>query len=236
MINIKRDISNPPASLAIEKQKEASGKKEDGKYNSDDVVKQIAKEFFDKCYICEDKPTSINIEHFRPHRNKNIDLKFDPANLFYACTHCNNCKSDDFENILNCTDPNEDVENWIEYKIEPVKDSKAEFNLIEQKNNPFCDKDKIEETIKLLDKVYNGEHTAIKTQESYNLKDSLIDEMTAFYHFVRKYQKNEHFPKEQKKSKNYIRLNLRSDSNFTAFKRWVIKRNSKLKTEFHSYL
>jgi len=236
MINIIRDLSNVPECLSQEKDKELSGKKQDGNYRCEGVVKRIKHDFCEKCYICElSKPTSINVEHFKPHRDKNIDLKFDFKNLFYACQHCNNCKSDDFENILDCTNPNEDVENWIEYKIELVESSKVELTIIKVENNLYWNEDKIMQTIKLLDKIYNGEHTEIKIDEGENLRNLLIDDMFVFYEKIKKYLKNAKYPNYQKDDFEYIRLNLRNDSSFTAFKRWVIKRSPKLEKEFKQY-
>ena len=236
MINIQRDASNPPLCLEIEKQKELSGKTKDANYRCETVVKRISDDFFKKCYICENgKPTSINVEHFRPHKSKNIDLKFNYSNLFFACAHCNNCKSDDFENILDCTNSNEDVENWIDYKVEPMEDAKAEFSISERNKNSSWDEARIKETIRLLEKIYNGEHTDIKEVEGENLRNLLIEEIFLFYEKVKEFNKNKKFPKDNADNIKFIKLEIRKDSNFTAFKRSIIKRSSKLKEEFEKY-
>ena len=233
MINIKRDTSNPPLGLAKEKQKEINGG--EGNYRCEDVVSRIKYDFYNKCYICESpKPTSINVEHFLPHLGgTNIDLKFDFSNLFYACQHCNNCKSGNFDNILNCTDDNEDVEMWIELFVELVEGSRVKISITPQGENSG-NRTKVENTIHLLERIYNGEHTAIKTEESDNLRNFLIDEMWVFYGNIRKLMSNIRYPQEQKESEEFIRLNVRNDSNFTGFKRWVIRRNKNLKA-FESF-
>ena len=93
-----------PACLKIEK------KKANGDYKCGDVLPRLKKDFKNKCYICEQKePTSINVEHFIPHKGDS-ELKFSWDNLFWSCAHCNNIKSDKYNNILNCTDINDDVE------------------------------------------------------------------------------------------------------------------------------
>jgi len=38
-------------------------------YRKGEVLKTLAEDCHDKCYICEDKPTTINVEHIVPHRN-----------------------------------------------------------------------------------------------------------------------------------------------------------------------
>ncbi len=236
MINIQRDVTNPPLCLETEKKRELSGKIKDGNYRCDKVIERIKTDFFNKCYICENcKPTSINVEHFRPHKSKNIDLKFSYSNLFFACAHCNNCKSDDFENILDCTNTNEDVENWIDYRIEPMEGVKAEFSISETNKNASWDKARIDETIKLLDRVFNGEHTNIKEIESENLRSLLIEDVSIFYQIIRKFSKNQYHSAEQKEHVDFIKSEIRKDSNFTAFKRSIIKRSPKLKQEFEKY-
>ena len=53
----------PPASLAIEKAKGKSGK-----YNEADVLERLEADFYNKCYICEQKaPIAINVEHLVSH-------------------------------------------------------------------------------------------------------------------------------------------------------------------------
>lgn len=102
MVKIER-TPTPPASLAIEKAKVS------GKYNLDDVVTQLHKDFHGKCYLCgQDELQSIEVEHLIPHHG-DVELKFDWTNLFYSCAHCNSVKNQtQYEsNILDCctTDP-----------------------------------------------------------------------------------------------------------------------------------
>ena len=89
-----------PGCLQIEKDKEIQGTKKDGDYKCRCVLRILRDDFKNKCYICERKDIAdINVEHFKPHRNKNRDLKFDWNNLFYACGHCNNIKLAQYNDI-----------------------------------------------------------------------------------------------------------------------------------------
>jgi uncharacterized protein (TIGR02646 family) len=77
-------------------------------YKCGDVIPRLKADFHNKCYLCEDKGiTSINVEHFIPHRGDK-NLMYDWDNLFYSCGHCNNTKLaiPKFNNILNCTEYN----------------------------------------------------------------------------------------------------------------------------------
>ncbi len=76
--------------------------KPSGDYKCGDVLTRLQDDFKHKCYICEAQPTSINVEHFRPHKGDR-DLMFDWNNLYWACTHCNNTKLAKYTDILDCT-------------------------------------------------------------------------------------------------------------------------------------
>jgi 5-methylcytosine-specific restriction endonuclease McrA len=71
-----------------------------GKYDCGKVLQLLSKDFHNKCYLCEDKDiTSINIEHFVP-KSLGKDFKFDWKNLLFACRHCNEIKSNDYNTIV----------------------------------------------------------------------------------------------------------------------------------------
>ncbi|MEK7432933.1 MAG: CDK5 domain-containing protein [Cyanobacteriota bacterium] len=212
-----------PAPISLEKEK----KKVSGKYNLNDVLERLNTDFKNKCYICETKePTSINVEHFKPHK-ENIDLKFDWNNLFFCCGHCNNTKlaKPEFDNILNCTESN-NVEIKIKYHINPYPKEKANFLALENK-------DEINNTVKLLDQVYNGT-TVLKLLESSNMRNNLLKEIIEFQNFLIKYADEEEF-EEKEKFKKAIIKHLKPSSSFTAFKRWIIRNNDFFNNKFAEY-
>ncbi len=212
MINIKKSTP-PPACLENEKEKAS------GNYRCGDVLERTRKDFLNKCYICElGFPTTVNVEHFVPHKGDK-NLKFDWNNLFWSCGHCNNTKIDRYENILNCTNPEHDVMNWIEYELKPFPTTTIEVHAIpDQKNNPL-----VQNTVRLLKDVYNGT-TTLKKLEAENLRTLLLNECTDFQEQLERYYNCEH---EEDKALLYriITKHLSKDSPFTAFKRWVIKQN-----------
>jgi hypothetical protein len=208
-----------PVSLAAEKVKA------NGKYNEKDVLNQLVSDFKNKCYICEYQQPSINVEHFVPHKG-NVDLKFDWNNLFLACGHCNNTKLDKYDNILNCTNKSDDVENKLRYSIKPFPKEKVQIEVLDNSQKTLNTKD-------LLLDIYNGT-TFPKQIEAETLTNNLLDEIFDF-------QKNlfDYFKTHSQEDKNYflikIKTHLNRTSNFTAFKRWIIKDNPRLKTEFEPY-
>lgn len=218
MINIEK--SQPaPASLAVEKQKP------NGTYLQEDVITRLRDDSFGKCYICEEKSiTSANVEHVIPHRG-DLDLKFDWNNLLLSCSHCNNTKLAKYSNILNCTNPQKIVTNLIDLKMESFPMSEVEVKALSN------DAD-VEETVKLLDDVYNGT-TSLKRMEASHLRKKVLDEMRAFQGTLNDYYFEPGLNPEEKESlKGKIRRMLSKESPFTAFKIRAIQRNPHLAQEF----
>ncbi len=208
-----------PECLAKEKVKES------GKYNCGDVLPRLSADFKNKCYICECKePTSINIEHFIPHKG-NKELKFSWNNLFFACSHCNNTKLDKYDNILNCTNANDKVDKNLKYCVNPINCDKVE---IENLGND----DRAEATRNLLMEVYNGT-TELKKLESANLRKLLLANIRSFNQLIFEYFKiSEANVKSKKYLTSKIKYELSNASHFTAFKRWIIWNSDKLNNEF----
>jgi 5-methylcytosine-specific restriction endonuclease McrA len=86
-------------------------------YRSGIVFETLINDCRHKCYICEDNPTSINVEHIVPHKSDPA-LKYDWDNLFIACGHCNNIKGERYSDVINpaLTDPEEPMSSTLEEK------------------------------------------------------------------------------------------------------------------------
>lgn len=211
-----------PDCLSIEKTKV------NGDYKCYDVLERIKADFKNKCYICEYKePIAINVEHFRPHEGNN-DLKFDWNNLFWSCSHCNNTKLAKYKNILNCTDLTNYVGIKIKYIFKPFPYEKV---IIE----PLVNVPEVIETKNLLEAVYNGT-TKLKTIESANLRNKLLDEIKDFQNYLCEYFRDTNSDEDREYFLIRIRGHLDRASNFTAFKRWIILENETLYENFAKYL
>lgn len=221
MVYLKKS-QPPPDCLEIEKAKAS------GDYKCENVLERIKDDFKNKCYICEYKePTTINVEHFRPHEG-NITLKFDWDNLFWSCSHCNNTKLANYNNILNCTDLTHYVGIKLKYLFRPFPFEKVIIE--EQANSP-----EVLETKQLLEAVYNGT-TKLKTIESANLRNKLLDEIKDFQHYLCEYFKDTNSADDKEYFLIKIRGHLNRGSNFTAFKRWIILENETLYEKFVEYI
>jgi hypothetical protein len=223
MINIIK--SQPaPACLAIERIKA------NGDYKCGDVLERIKTDFHNKCYICEDKePTSINVEHFIPHKNRDKDLEFNWNNLFYACVHCNSTKHAKYNNLLNCIDPSHEILNWIKFEIKPFPKELANITAINTDAATV-------ETVTLLNEVYNGT-TELKTIEASNLRNKLLTEILDFQGLLFKYMDYEAVDAQYAADLlRDIKRRLHPTSAFVAFKVWIIKENHFLFQKFGEFI
>lgn len=207
MYNVDRSFPQPE-SLRIEKSKAS------GKYNSEDVLERLVEDFFNKCYLCEEKEISgINVEHLKPHKG-NFDKKFQWENLFLVCPHCNNTKLGNEDDILDCANPSHKVYDWIEYNFISFPKTKVELKSL---NNI----DIVDKTVTLLNKIYNGS-TITKKLEAENIRKKIMREIQSFENLIFEYISN---PKDDLIEE--IKEMLSRKSVFSAFKRWIIKNNLK---------
>lgn len=224
MINFVK-TEEAPACLAIEKAKPKSEN-----YRCKDVVKQVSDDFFDKCYLCEDKHVKdINVEHFEPHKG-NRDKMFDWKNLFFACSYCNNIKLGDESPLLNCTDVSLRVVNNIKLEIDSSRLPERYFIV-----TPLVADEITFNTASLLYKIYNGREnpTALKERGALNLRKRIVEHLSAFNDLVEEYRLGV-LSKERMKKKIINELHV--NSAFTAFKVWLVRDEAELFQEFAEYL
>lgn len=212
-----------PAPACLETEKE----KASGDYKCGGVLERIKDDFKNKCYICEYKePVSINVEHFIPHEG-NKELKFDWNNLFWSCSHCNSTKHNGYIGILNCTKEDDNVGTDIKYILNPYPFEKVEIETV-------VDTAKTRTTKDLLLAVYNGT-TELKTLEAANLRNNLLGEICDFQQILMDYFQDTNSPEDLGYFLIKIRGHLNRGSNFTAFKRWIVRRSERLSEEFEQY-
>ncbi|MCM1064984.1 MAG: hypothetical protein NC420_11060 [Eubacterium sp.] len=200
---VKINKSRLPKGIIIKKEED---------YRSESVILLLQKDFYNKCYLCEEKnPTSINVEHFRSCKN-NEALKYNWENLFYACAHCNRIKGSRYDHIIDCTKDDPEMYIHISFQSYPK-------NYVEVSSRLYCSKNI--ETQELLDKIYNGAGTPISEFEASNLKCKISDEIKEFIEYIEKYL-NENDVGLRKVYWKRIKKMLSRESNFSGFKRSII--------------
>ena len=198
--------------------------KSDADYRSAEVLSTLAKDCHDKCYICEDKPTTINVEHIVPHRS-DPDLKYDWYNLFIACGHCNNIKLAKYDDILNPStcDPEEHIALSASITDEII--DRVMVESLKHDTSTLV-------TVELLDLVYNGNTTPIKKLESANLRNShLMPNLRLFMQYIVNYRKEPDLGYGK-----IIRNEIARSSVFAAFKRKIIRDDPELSAQFSDAL
>jgi len=192
--------------------------KKEEDYRSERVISILQKDFFNKCYICEEKnPTTINVEHFRSYKN-NEALKYNWDNLFYACAHCNRIKGSQYDHMIDCTKDDPEMYLYILFDSYPEYYVEVRDKLYSAEND---------ETKELLDKIYNGAGTAISEFEARNLKSKISDEIKEFTEYIDEYL-NEHDAKLRKVYWGIIKKMLSRESKFSGFKRSIVMQSEEL--------
>lgn len=119
----------------------------------------------------------------------------------------------------------------IERNLDSERITKAKEVLEEEKIEilPLNDSKEVKETVELLQKIYEG-NTSLKKLESTNIKKELRKELQDFVNSINEYEESDGEDKED--AKILIKKHLKSNSSFTAFKRWIIRDNKDRLLEF----
>lgn len=221
---IKIEKSNLPDGCTI---------KHESDYRSEPVFGLICSDCHNKCYICENKrPSSFNVEHVIPVAH-DPSLKFEWSNLLFSCTHCNGVKNKYFVPILNCS--RIDPEAHISLRVDPIPKCNVEVQRIGGEGDENSEKE-IENTISLLDQIYNGGNTSMRNKECENLREFLVEEVSQFIEKLKDYFSEDSTECKQVRILSEIKKGISRKSAFSAFKRGIIRRNKNLLDIFGEYL
>ena len=187
-------------------------------YRSKEILTVMQQDFYNKCYICEEKyPTSINVEHLRSVKNYE-HLKYKWENLFYACFHCNKIKGSSYDHIIDCTKEDPEIYIMMCFNTYPT----YYVEVVDRVNSTENEKTK-----ELLDKVYNGAGTPLSKVESDNLKNKISNELKKFIEYTESYL-NESDAKLQAVYWKKIKEMLSRESNFAGLKRSMVIQDKEL--------
>jgi hypothetical protein len=189
-------------------------------YRKGEVLKTLANDCYNKCYICEIKPTVINVEHIVPH-SRESKLKYEWSNLFLACGHCNSIKHNKYDKILDPTkcDPEEHIALTV-----GVTESLLDLVQVEALTTDSG----TEQTTEMLQLVYNGGSTDMKDIESTNLRNEhLMPNIRRFYQYIINYHKEPDLGYGEK-----ITQEINRSSAFAAFKRKIVRDDPELSLVF----
>ena len=208
MVKVERSFP-APESLAEE------ARKANGKYDRQDVIERLKRDFHNKCYICEMKELQDpNVEHLLPHKNgKYPERKFDCENLFCSCGHCNGIKNNNMydEGIIDCC--KQDPEKYLYFHlidnivVIDVSDIRDEFQ---------------NRTALLITEVFSVKNTGMRTYTSDERLRLLQKEMNILYKQLEKLHNN---PDSKVIFRTICSL-LKRESAFAAFKRCYVREHA----------
>lgn len=208
MVKVERSFP-APESLAEE------SRKANGKYDRQDVIERLKRDFHNKCYICEMKELQDpNVEHLLPHKNgKYPERKFDWENLFWSCGHCNGIKNNNKydKGIIDCC--KQDPEKYLYFHlinnivVIDVSDIRDEFQ---------------NRTALLITEVFSVKNTGMRTYTSDERLRLLQKEMNILYKQLEKLHNN---PNSKVILRTICSL-LKRESAFAAFKRCYVREHA----------
>ena len=202
MIQLQK-TTTAPASLATK-----------NKYDGEDVKALLAKDHYDKCYICERQlTTDFQVEHLHSQVHYPNE-KYNWENLFFVCSYCNGKKLANFDGIVNPT--KEAIEEKI---VQTLNYDKADFATDDTSVA-------IQQTIVLLNRIFNGKNAIRKVKEE-RFFEKFLSKMNKFEKAV-----NDYLSAPTSETKEVVRELLSIEQEFLGFKYWIIKNNPTLFREF----
>ena len=202
--------------VSITKSPQPKAIKSESDLRSKEIVDKLSEDCRYKCYICEKKPTSPNVEHIVPCR-KNEALQLDWDNLLIACARCNNIKGTKYHPIINPTKC--DPEDFLSLSL--CTGELIEKVVITQlvKDQATC------QTAELLHLIYNGNGTALGRVGAANLLNEMSKDIRSFYQYIKNYETEPGYA-------DIIRDEISRASTFSAFKRKIVRDNPTLSQVF----
>lgn len=198
-------------------------------YRDPVVVRALRKDFYGKCYICEQKHfPNLNVEHFIPHLDDEA-LKLDWNNLYFACSRCNSIKNKYYDNMLDCCNQNHLVEEWIKIYYTNFDDDIEIINACPT-DNPLYDKASVAQ--KLITNCYNKSDSS-GTQEisKEDLREKILDEhnnfLTMRINFIKNLDKL--LDEEKIHAAKQMKHRLKAHYPFSAILRGVLEKDSRLR-------
>lgn len=189
-------------------------------YTCDEVKQVLLDDQYEKCYLCE-RHTDLDyeVEHLESQHGATGKInKWD--NLFLACKYCNDRKKNHFDDI-----PSPDSANWedlIEMRMSN-DGTKIDLDIDSQDTS-------IQHLVELLDKLHNGKGPMRDLMEKRFWK-LLRDSYSDFLRHI-----NAYLDSPNDDTRHLVVEDLDIHSEYLGLKYNFVKSNSRLYSEFSSYM
>lgn len=185
-------------------------------YDGEDVRRQLLQDQQEKCYLCERLlSTNFQIEHLRSQEH-NADDRQRWSNLFLSCDYCNGKKLHHYDDIVDPSQTN------IELEIRQTLNYSTKKAVFSSRNQSY----EIVRTIQLLEKLHNGQK-AFRNIKEERFFEEILSTINEFLQLVKAYLET---PSEETESA--VRSTLSITKPALGFKYWIIKDNHALDAVF----
>jgi len=190
-------------------------------YKKDKVLKILAADCHEKCYICECPLTSTDKEHIISHRNDK-SLEVDWNNIFLACPHCNRIKGMKYDDILNPVDCDPEKHIALSFKVTPEIDEHVQVEPLTYDHATLLTKE-------LLDIAYNynDDSNYLRKMECRNIRNKLLKpDIKLFEQYIRDFKADPDLVRDT------VCDEIARSSIFAAFKRKIVRDDPDLHNAF----
>ncbi|MHB9295130.1 hypothetical protein PilKf_00871 [Pillotina sp. SPG140] len=192
-------------------------------YRSKEVVNALRAMFHEKCYLCEDKVSDPEIDHFIPHKGDEAK-KFDWNNLYYSCSRCNSIKGTRKE-LLDCCDASINISEAIKC----LCPSALDYDVIVEAQNTDI---KTCNTAELLKKCYNADNTGGRGVSRASLREKIFGYYSRFITHRIILKDEDSLLHEKDAAKEHLKNMMEVSYPFSIFWRWHILSDSFLRGLF----
>jgi hypothetical protein len=194
-------------------------------YRDNPIFSILQSDCNNKCYICEQESfTDLQVEH-RVSRKFNPALELEWSNLFLSCTHCNQAKSNNFNEIIDCT-----VDDPEEFLAISIQSFPREYVNVAVLRDTY----EARETANLLKLVHNGKSPAIRCARCHNLRKNIIEKLNFLRDKLSEYE-NMQNPLKQEYHQSIVKMIDRA-APFAAIMRTEIRNTPSYMKDFEQYL
>ncbi|MCG3767742.1 hypothetical protein EXA23_16420 [Vibrio cincinnatiensis] len=198
-------------------------------YDSADVVKELKRIFYKKCYLCETKnPMSPEVEHFIP-KSANPALERDWDNLFYVCRRCNSIKGNSVNVLLDCT--KEDVFEALILELPTRKKKPISVHV-----NRGYESEAASNTKTLLEKCYNREKSGYQEITRAELRSQLVRCYGKYFKYSEKLLDDDSGRNEKTKAADKLERMLQPDYPYSCFWRRLFMEDDELMQDYANLL
>jgi len=186
-------------------------------FHSPEVLRELQKIFYKKCYLCEDLVNNPDKEHFIAISNDKTK-EYDWNNLYYVCKRCNSIKKDVIDKnnlqILDCCDEKINVSLAIKCLCSSIYNNnyivEAQYDDEITKNTAF-----------LLHHCYNADNANYGISREF-LHEQIFEKFVNFINYRMVIKSKDSLQQDKNNAIEHLLNMSQDDYPFSVFWKWHI--------------